>query len=146
MIYSLLITAVYLIGARVDSSWLPSPATVFSLIILSLYLGFSLAFVFSDLLIPSLRLLIHFLATLFVFWLTFVKLGGYLKNGGSALTVIVAFTALYALAAGITALCRRLWAALTPDEGTYRSMFAKTAEQRYEAQFGPSDGGKEKKR
>lgn len=141
VIYTVLITSVYMTGAFVNSAWLPSPATVAALLALSLWIGASLSFLFSDLLVPSLRVILHFIATGLVFWLTFGVWGGYLKNGGSAAVLFVLYAVLYALAGGITVLIRILTAGAENREKPYGSMMKKE-EPAYRSQFSPSDGGK----
>ena len=139
VIYTVLITGVYMIGAFVNSAWLPSPATVAALLVLSLWLGASLSFLFSDLLVPSLRVILHFIATGLVFWLTFGVWGGYLKNGGSTAVLFVLYAVLYALAGGVTGLVRILTADRKNREKPYGSMM-KEKDGGYTSQFSPSDG------
>ena len=102
VIYTVLITGVYLIGAYVNSAWLPSPSAVAALLVLSLWIGASLSFLFSDALVPALRIVLHFLATGAVFWLTFGVWSGYLRRGGSGVLILVLYTVLYALIGGVT--------------------------------------------
>ena len=141
MIYTVLITSVYMIGAFVNAAWLPSPSTVAALLALSLWIGASLSFLFSDLLVPSLRVVLHFFATAFVFWLTFGVWGGYLKNGGSAAVLFVLYAVLYALFAGITGLIRILTSGADNRKKPYGSMLKQEPE--YRSQFNPSGSGKD---
>ena len=138
VIYTVLITGVYMTGAFVNSAWLPSPSTVAALLVLSLWLGASISFLFSDLLVPSLRVILHFITTGLVFFLTFGVWGGYLKNGGSAAVLFVLYAVLYALAGGITGLVRILSAGRENREKPYGSMI-KEKDGGYRSQFSPAD-------
>ena len=139
VVYTVLITAVYLLGASVDRSWLPTPGTVASLLLFSLYLAASAEFLFSDLLVGPLRVLIHFAVTLFVFWLTFCRMGGYLKNGGSFGTAFLVYLFAYILCAAVVLLSLWLTADLRKREKPYDSIF-REKERPYTSQFGGGDG------
>jgi len=140
VIYTVLITGVYLIGAYVNSAWLPSPSAVAALLVLSLWIGASLSFLFSDALVPALRVILHFLATGAVFWLTFGVWSGYLRRGGSGVLILVLYTVLYALIGGVTALLRQLKSGSDTRSKPYQSMMkGKDAEYRSQFSSGESD-------
>ena len=141
VVYTVLITGVYLIGAFVNAAWLPSPATVGALLALSIWIGASLSFLFSDLLVPALRVILHFLATGIVFWLTFGILGGYLRSGGSAVVLFVLYAVLYALAGGVTGLFRILTAESDRKNKPYEGVLKKEREE-YKSQFSISSSDK----
>ena len=141
VVYSALITGVYLIGAFVNAAWLPSPATVGALLVLSLWIGASLSFLFSDLLVPALRVILHFVATGAVFYLTFGVMGGYLRKGGSAVVLFVLYAVLYALAGGVTGLVRVLTAESDRKKKPYDGVLKKEREE-YKSQFSVSDDAK----
>ena len=141
VVYTVLITGVYLIGAFVNAAWLPSPATVGALLLLSLWIGGSLSFLFSDFLVPALRVILHFIATGVVFYLTFGVMGGYLRNGGSAVVLFILYAVLYALAGGVTGLIRILTAESDRKKKPYDGVLKKEREE-YQSQFPVSDDAK----
>lgn len=131
--YSFLITAVYLLGSFVDSSWLPKPSMIGALLLFSVVLAIENSFLFSNKLVFSLRLLIHYIVTTIVFYIVFVVWGGYKNNGGSVLTVLLVFTFAYVLCAIIVAVYRYLTAELRKDNSEYKQLFNGNS---YESQFG----------
>lgn len=121
--YTVLITATFLLGAFVDSSWLPKPSMVLALLVFSLILAAGNSFLFSDRLVFPLRLLIHYIATTIVFYIVFVLWGGYRDNGGSVITVLLVYTFAYGICALIVAGYRYLTAELRTDKSEYKKQF-----------------------
>ena len=149
LIDALLFNTVYLAAALVDARFVPVPSVVAWMIVQSLYLSLSFCFLFSDLLVPSLRLLIHYLVTGLVFWLTCVLPGGYLKigtpSGISFLVCFVVYTCIYAIIGAVIVLIRRLSAAGSGKKKTYGSMFGRPEETEYKSQFSSDSGDRRKK-
>jgi len=135
--YTVLITAVYLLGTTLDSSWIPTPAMVAALLIFSAVLAASNAFLFSDKLVFPLRLLLHYIMTSVVFYIVFVLWGGYRNNGGSVLTVLLVYTFAYVLCAVIVGVYRWLTAELRTSHTEYTDVFAE--KETYHTMF---DGNK----
>lgn len=132
--YTFLITAVYLLGAFVDSTWLPKPSMVGALLVFSLVLSVGNSFLFSDKLIFPLRLLLHYIMTTIVFYIVFVLWGGYRDNGGSVLTVLLVYTFAYGLCAVIVAVYRYLTAEFRADKSEYKTLF--DGNESYNSLFG----------
>ena len=86
-------------------------------------------------------MILHFLATGFVFWLTFGVWGGYLRNGGSAAVLFVLYAVLYALAGGVTGLFRILTAESERKSAPYERNLKKDRGE-YKSQFSVSDSDK----
>ena len=122
--YTVLITAAYFLGASVNAAWLPSAPTVVSLLIFSLWLGLSVEFLSSDLLTAPIRVVLHFLATFLLFYLTFLRLGGYLKNGGSLFTAAAVYVFVYVVCAVVVLLWRWLSAEADKKAKPYKSLYA----------------------
>lgn len=118
--YTIGITSVYLLGYSVDSAWVPTLAMVLGLFAFSFLLGLADRFLFSDLLVFPLRLLLHYAGTCFGFWLLFGVLGGY---EGSSLTVWLVYTFAYALIMTIVMAARWLTADLRNQKKDYTSKF-----------------------
>lgn len=131
--YTFLITAVYLLGASVDSAWLPKPSMIGALLVFSAVLAIGNTFLFSNKLVFPLRLLVHYVMTTIVFYIVFVLWGGYKDNGGSVLTVLLVYTFAYVLCALIVAGYRYLTAEFRKDNSEYKQLFNGDS---YESQFG----------
>ncbi len=128
VIYTILLTAVYTLGAFVNSSWVPTVQMVYSCLGLSLAVALLNLFLFSDKLVPSLRLFIHFVSVGVIFYLMFVVWGGYKANGGSTLIAMLIYLFVYIICAAIVG----VYNYLTSDDsksdstdGEYKSMFNK---------------------
>lgn len=135
--YTVLITAAYFLGTSVNAAWLPTAPTVVSLLVFSLWLGLSREFLSSDLLTAPIRVVLHFLATFLVYFLTFLTLGGYLKNGGSLFTAAAVYVFVYAVCAVVVLLWRWLTAEAASKAKPYKSLFAAREEdEHYTPQFG----------
>ncbi len=133
VIYSFLITAVFLLGVYINSAWLPTVNMVFSLILFSLVMSCANVFLFSDRLVFPLRLLIHYAVTSVCFYIVFVFWGGYKANGGSLLTVFLVYTFAYVIFSVIIGCFRYLTADLRASSQKYTKQFEKTEE--YTSQF-----------
>lgn len=125
VIYTVILTAVYTLGAFVNSSWVPTVQMVYSCLGFSLVLSALNSFLFSDKLVFALRLLIHFVASTFIFYMLFIVWGGYKSNGGSVLTALLVFVFAYVLCAAVVGIYRYL----TVDKDSakseeYKSMFS----------------------
>ncbi len=140
--YTFFITALYLLGVYVDSHWVPTLHMVFSLLLFSLILSAANTFLFSDRLVFSLRLLIHFAVTTFVFYIIFVAWGGFQANGGSVLTALLVYTFLYLICALVVFMYRYLTAELRTSAKSYKNAF--DGKETYQAQF-TSEGKNNKK-
>ena len=131
--YTFFITALYLLGVYVDSHWVPTLQMVLSLLVFSFVLSAANSFLFSDKLIFSLRLLIHFVFTTIVFYTVFVLWGGFQANGGSVLAALFVYLFVYLLAALLVFLYRYLTAEFRISEKKYENAFdGKTS---YQSQF-----------
>lgn len=128
--YTLSITAVYLLGYSVDSTWVPTLAMMLGLLAFSFVLGLANRFLFSDLLVFPLRLLLHYVGTSVVFWLLFGIMGGY---EGSGLIVWLIYTFAYALILTIVSVYRWLTADLRNAKKEYTGKFGGDD---YNSQFG----------
>lgn len=132
--YTFFITALYLLGVYVSSSWVPTLHMVFSLLLFSFVLAAANSFLFSDKFVFSLRLLIHYVTTTFVFYIIFVLWGGFQANGGSVLTALLVYTFVYLLCALIVFVYRYITAEVRSDKAEYKGVFEKT--ESYKPQFG----------
>ncbi len=140
--YTFFITALYLLGVYVDSHWIPTLHIVFSLLLFSLVLSAANSFLFTDRLVFSLRLLIHFMVTTFVFYIIFVVWGGFQANGGSVLTALLVYAFVYLICALIVFMYRYLTAEMRTSAKSYENAF--DGKETYQAQF-TSDIGNNKK-
>ena len=123
VIYTFLITSVYLLGSAVDSHMVPTLSMVLALLVFSAALAAANSFLFSEVLLFPIRLLFHYLATAFVFYIAFVVWGGYKDNGGSVLTILLIYTFAYAICAVIVAVYRWLTAESRAAHTDYSSLF-----------------------
>lgn len=127
IIYTVLITAVYTLGAFVNSSWVPTVQMVYSCLGYSLILSALNLFLFSDKLVFALRLLIHFSCSSVIFYLMFIVWGGYKSNGGSVLTALLVFVFVYLLLGAIVCGYRYLTndsSEKVNEESEYNSIFS----------------------
>lgn len=118
--YTISITAVYLLGYSVNSVWVPTLPMVMGLLLFSFLLGLADRFLFSDLLVFPLRLILHYVGTAVGFWLLFGVMGGY---EGSGLTVWLIYTFAYALILTIVMVYRWLTADLRNQKQEYSKKF-----------------------
>ena len=118
--YTLAITSVYLLGYSVNSLWVPTISMVLGLLLFSFLLGLADRFLFSDLLVFPLRLILHYVGTAIGFWLLFGIMGGY---EGSGLTVWLIYTFAYALIMTIVMVYRWLTADLRNQKQDYSKKF-----------------------
>lgn len=96
-LFTVIITALYTLGVSVNSTWIPTLGMFYSLLGFSFILAIFNMFLFSDKLVFSLRLLIHFISTTALFYLLFIKLSGYNANGGSPLAIMLVYCFVYAI-------------------------------------------------
>lgn len=128
--YTIAITAVYLLGYSVNPLWVPTISMVLGLLCFSFLLGLADRFLFSDLLVFPLRLILHYVGTAVGFWLLFGVMGGF---EGSGLTVWLIYTFAYALIMTIVMTAR--W--LTADLGNRKQEYTKKFENDdYNPKFG----------
>jgi len=118
--YTLAVTSVYLLGYRIDPLWIPTPSIILGLLLFSFLLGAADRFLFSDLLVFPLRLILHYIGTAVAFWLLFGVMGGY---EGSGLTVWLIYTFAYALVMTIVMVYRWLTAELRNEKQDYSKKF-----------------------
>lgn len=123
VLYTFLITSVYLLGNAVDSHMVPTLAMVLALLGFSLALSAANSFLFSDKLLFPIRLLFHYLLTAFVFYIAFVVWGGYKASGGSVLTILLIYTFAYAVCAVIVGVYRWLTAEFRTAHTEYNNVF-----------------------
>jgi len=121
--YTFFITALYLLGVYVTSSWVPTLHMVFALLLFSFVLSAANSFLFSDRLVFPLRLLIHYVVTTIVFYLVFVLWGGFQANGGSVLTALLVYSFAYLICTLLVLMYRYITAETRTSEKTYKSMF-----------------------
>ena len=132
--YTFFITALYLLGVYVSSSWVPTLHMVFSLLLFSFVLAAANSFLFSDKLVFSLRLLIHYVTTTSVFYIIFVLWGGFQANGGSVLTALLVYSFVYLICALAVFVYRYITAEIRSDKVEYKGVFEKA--ESYKPQFG----------
>ncbi len=126
VIYTVMLTAVYTLGAFVNSSWIPSVRMVYSCLIFSTVLSALNSFLFSDCLVFPLRLLIHFVSSSIIFYILYIVWGGYKSNGGSILTALLVFVFAYVLCGAIVGIYRYLFPEkkkANAENETYNSLF-----------------------
>lgn len=128
VIYTVLITSVYLLGVSVSSDWIPTLNMVLALLVFSFCLSGLHGFLFSSLLVFPLRLVIHYVISTIVFYIVFVCWGGYRANGGSVLSVLLVWTFAYILCA----VCVFLYRYITSE--------TKSSESKYDKKFDGRDG------
>ena len=132
VIYTVILTSIYTLGAFVNSSWIPTVHMVYSCLAFSLVLAALNMFLFSDKLVMPLRLLIHFAASSLIFYLMFIVWGGYQSNGGSVITAMLVYIFAYALCAAIVAVYRYLTSETANSKKDYKSKFDKTYTPQFE--------------
>lgn len=121
--FTFFVTALYLLGVYVDSNWVPTLNMIFSLLLFSFVLSASNSFLFSDKLVFSLRMLIHYVITTVVFYIIFVLWGGFQSNGGSVLTAILVYSFAYLICAIFVFMYRYVTAGLRRSNEGYSSIF-----------------------
>lgn len=131
--YTFFITALYLLGVYVDSNWVPTLHMVFSLLLFSFVLAAANSFLFSDKFVFSLRLLIHYVTTTFVFYIIFVLWGGFQANGGSVLTALLVYSFAYLICALLVFMYRYVTAETRTADKEYKSVFE--GQDIYKSQF-----------
>lgn len=122
--YTFFITSLYLLGVYVASNWVPTLHMVISLLFFSFVLAAANSFLYSDKLVFSLRLLIHYVATTVVYYIIFVLWGGFQANGGSVLTALLVYSFAYLVCTLIAFMYRYITADNRTKEAAYKSMFA----------------------
>ena len=132
--YTFFITALYLLGVYVDSHWVPTLQMVLSLLVFSFVLSAANSFLFSDKLIFSLRLLIHFVITTIVFYTVFVLWGGFQANGGSVLTALLVYSFAYLICSLLMFMYRYITAESRTAKQEYKNAF--DGQDSYKTQFG----------
>lgn len=140
VIYTVILTSVYTLGAFVNSSWVPTVHMVYSCLVFSLVLAALNLFLFSDKLVMPLRLLIHFTASSLIFYLMFIVWGGYQSNGGSVITALLVYVFAYILCAAIVAAYRYLTAETVNSKRVYTAKF----DEEYKSQFSSGEGNKKR--
>ncbi len=131
--YTFFITSLYLLGVYVDSNWVPTLHMVISLLLFSFVLAAANSFLYSNKLIFSLRLLIHYAATTTVFYIIFVLWGGFQANGGSVLTALLVYSFAYLICALVVFMYRYITAESRAKNTEYKSVFKE--QENYKAQF-----------
>ncbi len=96
---------------------------VYSLLGFALILSYLNLFLISNCLVFALRLLIHYSISAASFYLFFVALSGYKSSGGSAVTVILLYTLVYAIFAIIFAVFRHFTKKPENENKQYTKMF-----------------------
>ena len=132
VIYAVILTSVYTLGAFVNSSWVPTIKMVYSCLGFSFVLSLLNLFLFSDKLVFALRLVIHFGISAVMFYLMFAVLGGYKANGGSVITALLVYIFAYALCGAIVGVYRYLTAEIKTSKKEYKTQF----DDEYKSQFG----------
>lgn len=131
--YTFFITALYLLGVYVDSHWVPTLHMIFSLLLFSFVLAAANSFLFSNKLVFSLRLLIHYITTTLVFYIVFVLWGGFQANGGSVLSALLVYTFVYLICAVLVFMYRYITAEIQTSGKEYKSVF--DGKETYKSQF-----------
>lgn len=137
VIYTIMLTAVYTLGAFVNSSWIPTVRMVYSCLAFSIILSALNSFLFSDMLVFALRLLIHFISSSVIFYVLYIVWGGYKSNGGSTLTALLVFVFVYVLCAAIVGIFKYLF----PDKKSNDKQI-----NEYKPIFSGSDNGNKTKK
>ncbi len=132
IIYSLLVTSVYTLGAAVNSAWIPTTKMVYGCLAFSVILSVLNLFLFSRMLIFPLRLLIHYAASALMFYLLFALWGGYLQNGGSVIIALLLYTFSYAMIGVIIGIYRYI----TSENENSSKKYTKKFDDSYTSQFG----------
>lgn len=132
--YTFFITALYLLGVYVDSHWVPTLHMVFSLLLFSFVLAAANSFLFSNRLVFTLRLLIHFVTTSIVYYIVFVLWGGYQANGGSVLTALLVYAFVYLICTLLVFMYRYITAEIRTSNKAYTNAF--DGKDEYHSQFG----------
>ncbi len=127
VIYTVLLTAVYTLGAFVNSNWVPTVQMVYSCLGLSLAVSLLNLFLFSDRLVFAARLTIHFASVGVIYYLMFVVWGGYKSNGGSVITAMLIYVFVYIICAAIVGAYKYLSSdgKSQSSDGGYESVFKK---------------------
>jgi len=97
VIFTLLFTFIYTLGITVNTDWIPTLGTLYSILAFSLILSAMNKYLFSNSLVLGIRILIHYIVTVLSFYVFFIVASGYAKSGSSALTIMIAFSIIYAL-------------------------------------------------
>ena len=104
VIFTLLFAFIYTLGVTVNPDWIPTIGMMYSLLAFAFVLSAMNLYLFSKNLVLGLRLLIHYVVTALSFYVLFVVASGFMRNGGSALTIMVSFSVTYALFAAVVAI------------------------------------------
>jgi len=131
--YTFFITALYLLGVYVAPNWVPTLHMVFSLLLFSFVLAAANSFLFSDRLVFSLRLLIHYVTTTVVFYIVFVLWGGFQANGGSVLAALLVYSFVYLICALLLFMYRYVTAESRTAKQEYKQAF--DGQESYRPQF-----------
>ena len=104
VIFTVLFTFIYTLGVSINYEWLPTLGMLYSLLAFSLVLSAMNKYLFSNSLVLGVRILFHYVVTALAFYLLFVVASGFLKNGGSAVTIMIVFSVIYALFAAVVSI------------------------------------------
>ena len=106
VIFTLIFTAVYTLGMAVNIEWIPTLSVLYSILAFSVILSFANAFLSSNLLVLGVRLIIHYAISAVSFYVLFIVASGYFLAGGNVLTIMIAFTVIYAIFAAVWAIVK----------------------------------------
>lgn len=134
IINTLLLIFTYGLGLLINENYIPTIDRVFGILIFSLALAGAGIFLFSKTLTFPLRLLIHYLFTGIMFYVMFILWGSYNDNSSSVFVILVLFTVIYALIAGIVALIRGAKNKKVNAKKEYKKVLEK--EDSYKSVFG----------
>ncbi len=125
IIYTLLITLVYFLGAFISATWIPTVKMVISLLFFSVILSLGNEFLKSNILVYPIRLFIHFIATSLIFYIVFIVWGGLLQNGGKFLITFFLYTLVYVIVTVISRLISYIRSEKSTANKTYDSLYSK---------------------
>jgi len=135
VLYTILITATYLLGVYISPAWIPTLKMVVSLLLFSIVLSVGSEYLSSNHLIYPLRLCLHFIVTAVLFFMIFVSWTGLSKNGGTVTAIMVMFLLGYIVITAISLLIKYLKEENKKSKKSYGTLFDKNKNTQYNSQF-----------
>ncbi len=127
VIFTFVVFGFYILGDLMSSQiQVLTLKNLFLLLLFSLWFAMSNIFLKNKKLNIILRTILHFVSTVFGFFVIFIYLPGNLENGSSAFVLTIGFAALYILVASIIFTVNHIMKKKKADTQEYKSVYEKT--------------------
>ncbi len=122
---SLLLYVGGLLFSTIEREWIPTLDMLLLLLLFTVSFSAANQMVLHAKLPMGVKLLIHYVATLLIFYVVFILWGGFSKNGSSVLVLLLAFTLVYGIGTLIFTIVRHIRAGTANRNKEYDAQFKK---------------------